>query len=187
MKLKYIFIVCAALALAAGCAKPPIAEMDSAREAVFRAENDNDAVMYGSGALSRARDALRRMQSEADSKRYDAARANAKDAISMADKAIADGKAGAVRARDEAASALSGLPAEIEETSRNINGARYSQLDLDYNALDADLKVTYDLADQAAKDQRDGRYQGVMDKTRNARANLADINQKISSAVVRKK
>jgi len=187
MKLKYIMFVCAALALAVGCAQPPTAEMDSAREAVFRAENDNNAVIYGSSSLTRARDALRRMQSEADSKRYDAARANAKDAISMAEKAITDGRAGAARAREEAASTLSGLTAEIDETGRNINGARYSQLDLDYDALEADLKLTYNLADQAAKDYSENKYQGVMDKARNVRANLADINQKVTNAVIRRK
>jgi len=187
MKLKYIMFVCAALALAVGCAQPPTAEMDSAREAVFRAENDKDAVMYGSNSLARARDALRRMESEADSKRYDAAKTNAAEAVTAADRAIADGRTGAARARDESASALSGLTAEIDETGRNINGARYSQLDLDYDALEADLKITYSLADMAARDQSQGKYQGAMDKARNVRSNLADINQKIANAVTRKK
>jgi len=187
MKLKYILFVCAVLALAVGCAKPPTAEMDSAREAVFKAENDSNAVMYGSNSLSRARDALRRMESEADSKRYDAAKTNAAEAIAAAERAIADGRAGSARARDEAAAAMASLPAEIEETGRNINGARYSQLDLNYAELEGDLRITSTLADQAARDQSQGKYQGAMDKARNVRANLADINQRIANAVTRRK
>jgi len=193
MKTKNIAVINAILALAlmaavvAGCASPPTTEMDNAREAVFRAENDSDAVMYGNNSLTRARDAIRRMETEAESKRYDTAKTAAAEAIAAAERAIADGRAGAARARDEAAAALANLPAEIEETGRNINGARYSQLDLDYAALEGDLKITSNLADQAARDQMQGKYQGAMDKARNVRANLADINQTIGGSVIRKK
>ena len=187
MKLRYILFIFVVLVLALGCAKPPVAEMDSAAEAVFRAENDADAVAYGSSSLARARDALSRMRTEADSKRYDAARTHAAEAIAAAEKAIADGKTGAVRAREEAASAVSGLTAAIEETSSNVSGARYSQLDLDYDALDRDIRNAYTLADQAENDYSQSRYQDALDKARNVRANLADINQKVSGAVIRKK
>jgi len=183
MKLKYILFVCAALILAVGCAKPPVAEMDSAAEAVFRAENDADAVAYGGSSLARARDALSRMRAEADSKRYDAAKIHAAEAIAAAEKAIADGKTGVVRAREEAASAVSGLTAEIEEVSRNVSGARYSQLDLDYDALTRDIRNAYNLADQAENDYSQGKYQDALDKARNVRANLSDINQKVSGAI----
>jgi len=183
MKSRYILFVCAALLLVAGCAKPPVAEMDSAAEAVFRAENDADAVAYGSSSLARARDALSRMRAEADSKRYDAAKTHAAEAIAAAEKAIADGKTGAVRAREEAASAVSGLTAEIEETGRNLSGARYAQLDLDYDALDRDIRNAYNLADQAENDYSQSRYLDALEKARNVRANLSDINQKVSGAV----
>jgi hypothetical protein len=187
MRLRYILFTCVVFALVLGCAKPPLAEMDSAREAVFRAENDADAVVYGSNSLARARDALRRMQIEADSKRYDAARTLAAEAIAAAERAIADGRTGVVRAREEAASALAGLSTELEDTSRNISGARYSQLDLDYDALERDLRGAYNLTDRAEADQAEGRYQDALDKARDVRASLFDINQKVSTAVTRKK
>jgi hypothetical protein len=127
------------------------------------------------------------MQIEADSKRYDAAKTLAAEAIAAADRAIADGKTGAVRAREEAASVLAGLSTELDETSRNVSGARYSQLDLDFDALDRDLRSAYNLADRAEADQAEGSYQDALDKAREVRANLFDINQKVATAVPRKK
>jgi hypothetical protein len=127
------------------------------------------------------------MQIEADSKRFDAARTLAAEAIAAADRAIADGRTGAVRAREEAASVLAGLSTELEDTSRNVSGARYSQLDLDYDALDRDLRGAYNLTDLAEDDQAEGRYQDALDKAREVRANLFDINQMVATAVTRKK
>jgi len=197
MKAKYIPVVCLVqlcwivLAFFSGCAKPPLAEMESAREAVFRAENDANAVQYAGSALARARDALRLMESEADSKRYDAVKIHAMEAIAAAEKAITDGQAASIRerdrARDEAASMLSNLKPEIEDTSRNVNGARYSQLDLDYDQLDNEIVNAYDAMDRAENDQAQGRYQDAIDKAMEVRADLSDINLKVSNAVTRKK
>ena len=187
MRFRYVLFTLVVFALISGCAKPPIAEMDSAREAVFRADSDADAVQFGAGSLARAHDALRRMESEADSKRYDAARTHAAEAIAAAEKAIADGKAAGGRAREEAASLLSALKPEIEETSRNVSAARYSLLNLDHDALDRDLMNAYARTDQAEIDYADGRYQESLEKARNVRSSLSGINQKISDAIPRSK
>jgi hypothetical protein len=175
------------LAFAAACAKPPLAEMDSAREAVFSAENDADAVKYGGSSLTRAQDALKLMQDAADSKRYDAAKTHALEAIAAAEKAVENGRSGAVRAREEAASLLSGLAGEIEDTSRNVNGARSSMLDLDYNALDEELRNAYAVKGQAETDNAEGRYDDASDKARIVHTELSDINQSISGAITRSK
>jgi flagellin-like hook-associated protein FlgL len=187
MKFKYIFLGFIVLALLASCAKPPIAEMDSAKEAVFRAENDEAAVLYGGGSLSRARDALRRMQVEADSKRYDAAKTHAAEAIAAAERAIADGKTGVARAKSESESLISGLRPAIEETERNINGARYSQLNLDYGQMNRELNNARETTDQAEVDHAMGRYQNAIEKGSSVRATLGAINQRIADRVPRKK
>ena len=187
MKFRYIPAFCVILALVAGCAKPPLAEMESAREAVFRAENDANAAQFAASSLARARDALRLMESEADSKRYDAAKTHAMEAIAASEKAIADGQTASVRARDEAASLVSGLRPEIEDTSRNVNGARYSQLDLDYDELDSGISKAYDVTDSAENDQAQGRYQDAIDKAMEVRSDLSGINQRVSGAVTRRK
>jgi hypothetical protein len=94
-----LFLAAGTVLLAGGCAKPPTEEMDAASAAVTRAENDPDAVTYAGNSLARAREALNRMSVEADSKRYDAAKSFAAEAIAAADKAISDGRAGAARAK----------------------------------------------------------------------------------------
>jgi hypothetical protein len=187
MKLRYIFIGFVVLLLAAGCAKLPQAEMDSAKEAVFRAENDENAVLYGASSLARARDALRRMQVEADSKRYEAAKTHAAEAIAAAERAITDGQAAAVRAKTESESMIAGLKPVVEETERNLNGARYNQLNLDYNQLNTQLNTARDSVDAAEVDIARGKYQDALDKGRTARATLGDINERISSATPRRK
>jgi len=182
MKMKLVYILIIALIFAAGCAQPPLAEMESAREAVFRAENDANAQQYASVTLARARDSLRRMQDEADNKRYDAARTYAADAIAAAEKAITDGRAWSIRAGVESDSLITTLRAEIDETSRNVNGARYSQLALDYNALDKAIAEAHSTTDLAEVDQASGRHQQAMDRARVVRSDLADINQKVATA-----
>jgi len=187
MKLRQICIGFVALTLVMGCAKPPTVEMDRAREAVFEAENDNDASQYGTGFLNRARTAVKNMEDAANSKRYDAAKNYAAEAVSLAEKAMTEGKAAAIRTKEEAASNLSGLRSEIEETGINVNAARYSQLDLDYDALDRGIKDAYVSYDQAESSMSMGMYRDALDKAMNVRANLADINQKITNAVPRRK
>lgn len=187
MRFKYIFFALILAAVVMGCASPPTQEMENAREAVFKAENDPDAVIYGASSLARAREALRRMQEEADSKRYDAAKNYAAEAIAAAEKAISDGKAGASRADNESGSIIAGLRPEIEETSRNVNGARYRQLDLDFDALENGIRDAYSTTDQAEDDYAAGKFQEALDKARIVRANLADINRQITNAVPRSK
>jgi len=182
MNTKLIYILFIVLIFAVGCAKPPLEEMDNAREAVFRAENDANAARYASGTLARARDAIGRMDGEANSKRYDSALTYAAEAIAAAERAIAEGRAGAERAGLDSASMVSGLRAEIEETSRNVNGARYSLMDLDYDALDRAIVGAHSDADRAEFDQAAGRFQDALDGARDVRMDLSRINQIVASA-----
>jgi hypothetical protein len=187
MKIRYIFCICILAMLVLGCAKPPIAEMDSAKDAVSIAGNNPDAIKYGGSSLERARIALQQMNAEFESKRYDAARTHAAEAIAAAEKAVADGIIGAVRAKEEAASLLSALKPEIEDASKNISSARYNLKNLDYDELARDLMSVYTQTDQAEGDYAAGRYQDSIDKAMNVRSNLAGINQKVSNAVIRPK
>jgi hypothetical protein len=182
MKLRYFASVLLVFAFVLGCAKPPIAEMNNAKEAVARAENDADAALYAGSSLARARDALTRMQTEADSKSYDAAKTYAAEAEAAADKAIADGRAGAARAREEAAALVAGLPPAIAETGQGLRAAQSAGLPLDYNALNSDFDAARSDADQAQAALSGNRYQDALSKGRSAQAGLGDINQKLSDA-----
>ncbi|MCL2762737.1 MAG: DUF4398 domain-containing protein [Treponema sp.] len=186
MKSISCIFICAALVCAVlfvGCAKPPTDEMNRAAEAVTRAENDNDAVTYAANSLARARDALAKMYAEANSKRYDAAKSLATEALNAAERAINEGRTGAARARDEAAAIVSQLPSLVVETEQGLSAARISGLPLDFSALNSDFAAARSNADQAQTAFSDSQYQDAINRGRSARAGLNDINQQLSSAV----
>ena len=177
-----IFPVVLALILAA-CATPPTEDMNRAQDAVTRAENDADAVAYAPNSLIRARDALTRMQSEADAKRYDSAKSYASEAISNAETAIADGQAGAARAREEAANLVNGLSVPLAETTNALNTAREADdINLDYNALSGDLDTAHRTYDDAQQSLGANDYPDAIAKGQNVRSILTDINSSINNA-----
>jgi hypothetical protein len=166
-----------------GCAKPPTEEMNNAAAAVTRAENDADAVTYAGNTLIRARDTLTRMEIEAEAKRYDAARALATEAISAADKAIADGRAGAERARAEAAALVSGLRTSLAETEAALNAARQVRnIKLDFDALSQELAGVRGTVEEAERAQLASNYQNAREKAQGVRSALGNINIQISDA-----
>jgi hypothetical protein len=193
MKIPQKILMCILFGLAIcaiGCAKPPTEEMNKAADAVTRAENDNDAVTYAGNSISRAKDSLARMYSEADSKRYDAALAYANEAIAAAERAITEGRTGAARAREDAANLLSQLPPLIEETEQGINAALAAGLPIDTPLIIDEFNAANRNADQARTAFSGTRYQETMDKGRAARSGLNDINIQLTlaaMAVTRKK
>jgi len=186
MKAMHFFVGLAlVLALfATGCARPPVDEMNEATEAVLRAENDNDAVLYAPNTLARARDALGRMRQEADSRRFDSARAYAAEAIAAAERAISEGRAGAEHARREAHALISDLPPLIAETEQGMNAARGAGLDLDFEPLDNAFNGAVETANQAVDAYSTGLYGDALARGRSARNALVDINQRIAGAAV---
>jgi hypothetical protein len=179
-------VLLAALALTTfmiGCAKPPAREMENAEAALARAENDPDAAAYGNASLVRARDALARMRAEASAKRYDAAKTYALEAANAAERAIADGKAGAQRARDEASASLNGARDSLGETQKNIDAARDVQgIQLDFGKIDGEYASARSQVDQAQTALNTADYQGCLEKSQGARSLLGDINARISRA-----
>ena len=179
--------MCAVVVLAAlvmGCAKPPTEEMNNATEAVTRAENDYDAVTYAGNSVSRAKDALARMNQEAAAKRYDAAKSYAAEAIAAAERAITEGRAGAARARDEASALVSQLKPMLEETEQGIEAARAAKLPLDFPAIDRDFDTAQYNTDEAQSALNGKRYQTAIDRGRSARSGLNGINQQLSVAAL---
>jgi len=170
--------------LAAGCAKPPTAEMNNATEAVTRAENDSNAVTYAGGSVARARDALTRMNAEAAAKRYDSARSYAAEAVTAAERAINDGRAGAERARSEASNFIADLKPLVAETEQGINAARAARLPLDFKSIDNDFDTARSNVAQAEAAYAGSRYGETIDRGRAARVILNGINQQLSTATL---
>ncbi|MDR1972307.1 MAG: DUF4398 domain-containing protein [Treponema sp.] len=179
-------LICALLTLyLAACAKPPTEEMENAASAVTRAENDPDAVTYAGSTLVRARDALNRMRSEAEAKRYDAAKNYAAEAVSAAEKAIADGRAAASRAREEASTLLGQVKTSLAETGRSLENAKeVKNIDLDFAVLDQDYDSARRNTAQAEVSLAGNNYQDSLDKSRTARGILTGIDTRIAGAAV---
>ena len=165
------------------CAAPPIEEMSRAQDAVARAENDADAVAYAGSVIIRARDALDKMQSEADAKRYEEAKEYAATAIRNAEQAIADGKIGAERARNEALSLINSLGAPLAETSGAINSAKeVPDIALDFNSLSQDMDKAYRTYDDAWQNFQEENYRDALAGGQNVRSSLSAINTKLNEA-----
>jgi len=174
-----ICVLLISLALMTGCAKPPTEEMNKAEDAVARAENDPDAVNYAGNLVSRAKDSLSLMHQEADAKRYDSAITHANSAVSLAERAISEGRAEAQRARDQASTLLSALKPEILETEHRIDKAKADKLPVDFEAIDNDFNTAQMSYDQAQSAMSSNRYKTAIALCYNVRVSLNDIDQKL--------
>jgi hypothetical protein len=180
-----LMTVLALWALLSACAKPPTEEMDNAAAVLTRAENDPDAVAYGSPSLIRARDALANMQAEAAAKRYDSAKTYAQEVISAANRAIEDGTSGAQRARDEASKLLIDTRTNLGETQKNIDAAKgVKNIELDFDSIDGDYNTAKTLTDQAQSALNGANYPGSVEKSQSARSILGNINTTITQASI---
>ena len=169
----------------ASCSTPPTEEMQRAQDAVIRAESDADAVVHSGNTLVRARDALDRMHSEAEAKRYDAAKNYDAEAISDAEKAIADGKTGAARASDEAANLINSLAGPLAETAAALNAARSVEgIQLDFDSLSRDMSLAQSTYDEAWQSFNADNYRDAIEKGQAVRSMLSDINAKITDAAI---
>jgi hypothetical protein len=180
----------AASILITACAKPPTEEMEAARTAVTRAENDPDVAVYAVSTLARAREALSNMEAEAEAKRYDTARSYAAEAQTGAEKAINDARTQAARARDDSANALNALRNAVSETDSTIDQGKKNRLALDWTEIDRDYQDAQSIAGEAEAAAAANRYRDVVERANTARTTLSAINAQISAAslaVTRKK
>ena len=174
-----------AVIFAAACAKPPVEEMNNAIAAVARAENDPDAVAYSANTLAQARNALNSMQTEADAKRYDAAKKYALEAENLAQKAIADAKNAIGRQRDEAAQAVNAMNGAMNAAEQTLQNARASGGNgLDMERLDRDFAAARQTAGQAETANNEGRYRDALDRSQTARSAFSAISAEISQGTI---
>ncbi|MDR1231617.1 MAG: DUF4398 domain-containing protein [Spirochaetaceae bacterium] len=164
------------------CAKPPTEEMEAARTAVARAENDPDVAIYAVSTLARAREALASMEAEALAKRYDSARNYAAEAVSNAEKAINDARTAMTRAREDSANAMNALRNAITETDTAVTQGKSNKLPLDWNQIDNDFEDAQTVAGEAEAAQADSRYRNAVELANTARTTLSAITSQISGA-----
>ncbi|GHV72948.1 hypothetical protein AGMMS49940_02500 [Spirochaetia bacterium] len=147
-----------------------------------RAENDPDAVAYGSPSIIRARDAMANMRSEAAADHYESAKTYAQEVIAATEKAIADGKTGAQRARVEATNLLNSARTMLEETQKNIETARSRNIRMDFTAINGDFNNARTQVDQAQTALTNADFRGSIEKSQSARAILGSIDNRITQA-----
>jgi hypothetical protein len=187
MELKKLWIVaiCSLAVLAVfltACAKLPTEEMEAARTAVARAENDPDVAVYAVSMLARAREALSSMETEALAKRYDAARNYATEATTNAEKAINDARTAMTRAREDSANALNALRNAITETDTAIDQGKKNKLSIDWNQIDREFEDAQTNAGEAEAAAAANRYRNVVERANAARTTLSTITSQISGA-----
>jgi hypothetical protein len=181
----FLFAIAITSVILIGCDKPPIEEMSSATSAVSRAENDPDVINYAASTLSQARAALAQMQSEADAKRYDAAKQLAAEAESLAGKAISDARLAVTRAREDAENAIRLMQNSISETEQVLGEATRSQpAGVDLSQLGRDFTVARGIATEAIDAQNGSRYNEAVSKSQTVRAALSSINTRLSQSVI---
>jgi hypothetical protein len=164
------------------CAKPPTEEMEAARAAVARAENDPDVALYAVSTLARAREALANMEAEALAKRYDSARNYAAEAVSNAEKAVNDARTAMTRAREDSANAMNALRNAITETDIAVTQGKSNKLTLDWNQIDHDFEDAQTVADEAEAAEAVNRYRNAVELANTARTTLSAITSQISGA-----
>lgn len=180
-KISIILLVILGIILISACSKPPKEEMERAYSEVTKAENDADAVAFASSTLVRARDALTRMQNEADAKRYDAAKTYAEEAISLAQTAIAEGKNNSGRSKYEAESLINSLAKPLAETSNALDAAwRTDKIKLDFASLTADMESANRTYNDARQSLQDERYRDAINQGQTVRSLLAGINASLT-------
>jgi len=179
-----------ALALLAGCAKEPTAEIAAARQAMDAARVA-EAPDYAPEAWAEAEDAQMRLDAELDAQKnafalyrsYDRATTLAVDAKAASERAATDADAGKATARDEARSAIERAKKLGDEVSRLVAEApRGKGTVTDIAALRADSAGT----DATVKDAEDalaaGRYKDAKSKAEAAVRSLESIRSQIEAA-----
>jgi hypothetical protein len=167
-----------------GCKKPPAEEIEAAEAALTRAENDPDAAAYAESSLARARDAVSRMRTEANAKRYDSAKTYANEAITAAEKAISDGRIAAIRAKEEAANLVDSLKNAVTETEKSLENARQvPRIQLDFPGLTEGLDGVKNDVSQAEAANNANHPREALDKGHSARGALSDIQSRINDGV----
>jgi len=183
-KLSVVFIIIFVLGLVSACSTPPKEEMEKAHDAVTRAENDANAVTYASNILVRARDALTRMENEAEAKRYDTAKTYAAEAVTQAERAIAEGRTGAARIKDEAENLVNSLAAPLAETAKSLDAAWQAEtIMLDFGSLNTDLEEARRTYGDARQSIENSRYREAVSQGQTVRSILSGINAALTEGV----
>jgi len=180
-------LVPAALAISlilVACAKPPQAEIDSAKAQVAKAAQDADVVAYAPETLKRAEEALAKMEAELKAKHYDKVKAFAAEAQAAGIAAFADAKTGKERVKAQASSLIEAIKKALPDAEKTYASAkRVKSAKLDLAAIAKGLAEVKAGFAEVEKAFSDGSYLSARDKAQALQTKLADLVKTMSEAV----
>ena len=188
---KYSMIIVSALSaliatgMLASCGgQAPTADIDAAKAAVAKADADGNTQNYAPDSLAAAKDSLTKTLAAVDAKKFTDAKALAQATVQAANKAIADGQAGAAKAKDDATALMGTLKASITETENAMAGAKKTRgIKLDFTALTKDLNAAKTQVSDAQTDLNGNNYKSAIQKGEAARSSLANLLNRIAEGV----
>jgi hypothetical protein len=168
----------------AACAKPPQAEMDAAKAVVAKAQSNADVVAYAPDTLKRSQDILARMQSEAQARKYDKAKASAQEAKTAAENAENEAKANKERVKSESQALIEAVKKAFPDLDKVVTQAKKVRgVKIDFKAVAKERESAKALASEAEASFGEGNYITAKGKASDAQTSIADIQKRISEAV----
>jgi len=166
------------------CAQPPEEEMAAARQAVERAEANEDVSRYAPESLEEAQQLLSEMESAAENEEYDSARSLAEETREAAEQAVQDATDAKTAARDRAEQAVATARDALQEARTTLRDARdVAGIDFDFQATGDDLDGVGDTISAAESDLQAERYPEAEAAAESARSVISDAVRRISNAV----
>ena len=181
------------LALLVGCAKPPTADIDSAKAALQTAEQNSDVSTYAQDQLKAAQDKLAQLQSELDlqakkgalSRNYDAAKNLALETRAAADALATEAEAAKEVAKNNAAAAIDELTKTlIPQAQSGIAMARRVRgIKLDFAGLTAALNQAKAQVADAQTAYNNGQYATALSTADAVKSAIAQESTTVADAI----
>ncbi len=193
-RLTGVAVVLGMVVMAAGCAKPPDAELAAAKNAVEEARKGG-AAAYVAEAFKGAADALQKAEEEINAqggrfaltRNYDKAKELLAKAKADAEKAKADTGAAKEKAKGEAQAAQKEAQAALDEAKAMLAKAPKGKgTKADIEAMQGDLKTAEGMLPeiQAALDTED--YLGAKAKAQSVKDRAASVSGQVQQAMKQK-
>lgn len=189
-KMMFLFGIALLLVSVNGCAKPPQADIDSAKASIDAARSA-EAGTYAPNSLRSAEDAQAQLDAELKAQEdkfslfrsYKHAQELAANVKSAGDKAVADAKAGKEQKKNEAETAISEAKTQLEEAKTDLASAPTGKgTQADIAALKADLDGVATAIADAEGSFNGEKYVDAKAKAEGAKQTIQNVKSAIEQA-----
>lgn len=193
-KLMYLFGIVLLVASVNGCAKPPQADIDVAKQ-VLDAARSADAGTYAQASLRAAEDALAQLDTELKAQEekfalfrsYKKATELATAAKAAGEKASTDAAAGKEAKKNEAQAAITDVKTMLDETRAMVDKAPTGKgTQTDIAALKADLDGAMAAITEAETAFGSEKYMDAIARVEGAKSTIGNVKSSIEQAIAMK-